>query len=177
MNTLSVQEKLGTPQTGTSRYTVVSCPFGDLLVVTDDGAALTRLWLPPASPDPSWERADDLPILAEARSQLRAYFAGERTDFDLPLAPRGTAFQRKVWEALRRIDYGTTKTYGQIALEIGAPGGARAVGAANHDNPIAIVQPCHRVIGANGKLVGFAGGLDQKRRLLDLEAAEAPLPL
>jgi methylated-DNA-[protein]-cysteine S-methyltransferase len=177
MNTLSVQEEQGTPPTGTSRYTVVSCPFGDLLVVTDDGAALTRLWLPPASPDPSWERTDDLPILAAARSQLQAYFAGERTDFDLPLAPRGTAFQRKVWEALRRIDYGTTKTYGQIALEIGAPGGARAVGAANHDNPIAIVQPCHRVIGANGKLVGFAGGLDQKRQLLDLEAAEVPLPL
>jgi methylated-DNA-[protein]-cysteine S-methyltransferase len=166
-----------TPVTGTSRYTVFSCPFGELLIVTDDGTALTRLWLPPATPDPSWERADELPILAEAHRQLDAYFAGERTDFDLPLAPRGTAFQRKVWEALRRIDYGTTKTYGQIALELGAPGAARAVGSANHDNPIAIVQPCHRVIGANGKLVGFAGGLEQKRQLLDLEAAEAPLPL
>jgi methylated-DNA-[protein]-cysteine S-methyltransferase len=166
-----------TPVAGTSRFTVVGCPFGDLMVVTDDGTALTRLWLPPAIADPAWERADDLPILAEARRQLEAYFAGERTEFDLPLAPRGTAFQRKVWEALCRIDYGTTKTYGQIALELGAPGAARAVGAANHDNPIAIVQPCHRVIGANGKLVGFAGGLDQKRQLLDLEAAEAPLPL
>jgi methylated-DNA-[protein]-cysteine S-methyltransferase len=161
----------------TTKYTFVTCPFGDLMPVTDDGIALTRMWLPPATPDPSWERADELPILAETRRQLKAYFAGELTDFDLPLEPGGTAFQRKVWEALRRIDYGTTKTYGQIALEIGAPGSARAVGSANHDNPLAIIVPCHRVVGANGSLVGFAGGLHQKRALLDLESAEAPLPL
>jgi methylated-DNA-[protein]-cysteine S-methyltransferase len=160
-----------------TQYTLVSCPFGDLMPVTDDGLALSRMWLPPATPDPGWERADDLPILAETRRQLNAYFAGELTDFDLPLEPGGTVFQRKVWEALRRIDYGSTKSYGQIALEIGAPGSARAVGSANHDNPLAIIVPCHRVVGANGKLVGFAGGLEQKRTLLDLESSAATLPL
>ena len=122
-------------------------------------------------------RDDDLPVLAAARRQLGEYFAGERTDFDLPLAARGTAFQRKVWDALRRIEYGTTRSYGQIADEIGAPGAARAVGAANHDNPLAIVVPCHRVVGANGSLVGYAGGLDQKRALLELETTAARLPL
>jgi methylated-DNA-[protein]-cysteine S-methyltransferase len=116
-------------------------------------------------------------VLAEARRQLGEYFAGERTIFELPLAPRGTAFQRKVWDALCRIEYGTTRTYGQIADEIGARGAARAVGAANHDNPIAIVVPCHRVIGANGSLVGYAGGLAQKRALLELETTAARLPL
>ncbi len=158
-------------------YTFVACPFGDLLVATDDGRAITRLWLPPAAPPAGWRRDDDAPVLAEARRQLTAYFAGELTDFDLPLAPRGTAFQRKVWDALRQIPYGGTRTYGQIATQIGAPGAARAVGAANHDNPIAIVVPCHRVIGAAGALVGYAGGLSQKRELLELEAADARLPL
>jgi len=160
-----------------TRYTFVTAPFGDVMIATVDGRSLSQVWLPPADPGPGWERDDDLPVLAEARRQLVAYFAGELTDFDLPLAPHGTAFQRKVWDALRAIDYGTTKTYGQIATEIGAPGAARAVGAANHDNPLAIIVPCHRVIGAGGSLVGYAGGLDQKRQLLDLEAAQAALPL
>ncbi len=161
----------------TPRYTKVSGPFGELLVATEDGAALSRVWLPPADPEPGWIRDDELPVLAAARRQLGEYFAGERTAFELPLAARGTAFQRKVWDALRRIEYGTTRSYGQIADEIGAPGAARAVGAANHDNPFAIVVPCHRVVGANGSLVGYAGGLDQKRALLELETAAARLPL
>ncbi len=161
----------------TPRYTMVSGPFGELLVATEDGEALSRVWLPPARPEDGWIRDDGLAVLAAARRQLGEYFAGERTEFSLPLAARGTAFQRKVWDALRRIEYGTTRSYGQIADEIGAPGAARAVGAANHDNPLAIVVPCHRVVGANGALVGYAGGLDQKRTLLELETMGARLPL
>jgi methylated-DNA-[protein]-cysteine S-methyltransferase len=156
---------------------MVAAPFGELLVATDDGERLSRVWLPPADPQPGWTRADDLPVLADTRQQLLAYFAGEREAFELALAPHGTAFQQRVWDALQAIPYGTTRTYGQIADEIGAPGAARAVGAANHDNPIAIIVPCHRVVGAGGKLVGYAGGLDQKRTLLDLEATTARLPL
>jgi methylated-DNA-[protein]-cysteine S-methyltransferase len=162
---------------GAPRYTMVPGPFGELLVGTEDGVGLRRIWLPPAQPQAGWLRDDDLPVLAEARRQLVEYFAGDRTTFELPLAPLGTAFQRKVWDALSRIGYGTTRTYGQIAVEIGAPGAARAVGSANHDNPLAIVVPCHRVVGASGALVGYAGGLDQKRALLELEATEARLPL
>ncbi len=160
-----------------TRYTFVTAPFGDVMIATADGVALSQVWLPPADPKPGWQRDDDWPVLAEARRQLLAYFAGELMEFDLPLAARGTAFQRKVWDALCGIDYGTTKTYGQIANEIGAPGAARAVGSANHDNPLAIIVPCHRVVGAGGSLVGYAGGLDQKRQLLELEAAQAALPL
>lgn len=158
-------------------YTLVPCPFGELLVSTDDGIGISRIWLPPANPQPGWQRDDALPVLVQARAQLEAYFAGQRTSFELSLAPKGTAFQRKVWDALIDIEYGTTKSYGQIAEEIGAPGAARAVGAANHDNPLAIVVPCHRVVGANGSLVGYAGGLDQKRALLDLEAGRDRLPI
>jgi methylated-DNA-[protein]-cysteine S-methyltransferase len=161
----------------TARYTFVPSPIGDVLLVSADGEALNRLWLPPAAAPTDAVRDDDLPVLAEARRQLTEYFDGRRTSFDVPLAPHGTRFQLAVWDALRRIPYGTTKTYGQIATEIGAPGAARAVGAANHDNPLAIVVPCHRVVGANGSLVGFAGGIEQKRTLLDLEAGTVALPL
>jgi methylated-DNA-[protein]-cysteine S-methyltransferase len=161
----------------TTRYTMISGPFGDLLATSDDGESLSRLWLPAAHPRDGWARDDELAVLAAVRRQLTEYFAGERTDFDLPLAAQGTVFQRKVWDALRRIEYGTTRTYGQIAEEIGARGAARAVGSANHDNPIAIVVPCHRVVGANGSLTGYAGGLDQKRALLELETSAARLPL
>ena len=105
----------------------------------------------------------------EAVEQLEAYFAGERTDFQLELDLVGTAFQRRVWTALRTIPYGQTRSYGEIAREIGAPGAFRAVGLANGHNPIGIIVPCHRVIGANGSLTGYGGGLDRKRVLLDLE--------
>ena len=110
-------------------------------------------------------------VLAEAQRQLRAYFDGELEDFDLPLAPTGTAFQRRVWHELEQIPYGETASYGEIAARLGlAPGASRAVGTANGSNPIAIVVPCHRVIGANGTLTGYAGGLHRKRYLLDLES-------
>lgn len=112
-------------------------------------------------------------VLAEAERQLQEYFAGVRQVFDLLLKPDGTAFYQSVWKALQEIPYGETRTYGDIAKIIGKPKAARAVGMANHHNPIMIVIPCHRVIGANGQLVGYAGGLDIKRRLLDLETSHA----
>lgn len=109
---------------------------------------------------------------AAALAQLREYFAGARTQFDLPLAPRGTAFQRQVWEALRPIPHGTTTSYGAIAASIGRPTASRAVGAANGQNPIAIVVPCHRVVGSTGALTGYGGGMDRKRWLLGHETAQ-----
>lgn len=114
----------------------------------------------------------DTPLLLEAKRQLEEYFAGLRASFSLPLNPRGTAFQKKVWQQLEAIPYGQTRTYGQIAAAVGQPTASRAVGGANHNNPIAIVIPCHRVIGANGKLTGYAGGLDIKEKLLRLEGVE-----
>lgn len=121
----------------------------------------------------------DRAAASEATRQLRAYLVGERTRFDLPLAPRGTAFQQRVWAALRTIPHGRTTSYGAIAAAIGQPSAARAVGLATGRNPLAIVVPCHRVIGAGGALTGYAGGLDRKRWLLALEApapAQAALP-
>jgi methylated-DNA-[protein]-cysteine S-methyltransferase len=144
--------------------TVYNSPVGPLRLQARDGA-LVGLELN-AQPGP--EHRDD-PVLAEAVDQLTAYFAGERTSFELPLALHGNAFEQRVWAALRTIPYGETTSYGEIARRIGAPTAARAVGLANGRNPIAIVVPCHRVIGANGKLVGFGGGLPMKRALLDLE--------
>jgi methylated-DNA-[protein]-cysteine S-methyltransferase len=108
------------------------------------------------------------------RRQLAEYFAGQRTAFELPLAPAGTPFQRGVWDALVAIPYGETRSYGELAALVGKPGAARAVGSANHDNPIAVVIPCHRVIGAGGSLTGYAGGIDRKRYLLELEGALQP---
>jgi methylated-DNA-[protein]-cysteine S-methyltransferase len=116
---------------------------------------------------------DGHPLIAEAKRQLRAYFAGELCWFELPLDVIGTDFQKRVWRALRSIPYGTTRSYSSIAGEIGAPRAVRAVGAANGRNPIPIVVPCHRVIGANGDLVGFGGGLRVKKLLLDLETRYA----
>lgn len=112
-------------------------------------------------------------VIARAREQLAEYFRGERHRFDLPLAPRGTEFQRRVWQHLCRIEYGTTLSYGELARRLGNPGASRAVGLANGSNPIPIVIPCHRVIGANGALTGFGGGLPIKRALLDLERSRA----
>lgn len=112
---------------------------------------------------------DASPLLDAAEAQLREYFAGARRTFDLPLAPHGTAFQQRVWAALRAIPYGETRTYGELAAAIGSPNASRAVGMANHRNPLPILIPCHRVIGADGSLAGYAGGLETKRRLLALE--------
>lgn len=156
-------------------YDIVPSPIGELLLV-GDGDALTGLHFP-SSPGgsvtppagPGWRR--DRPALAPAADQIAAYFAGELRSFDLPLAPAGTAFQRSVWDALTAIPYGETTSYGELAATLGRPGSARAVGAANGRNPIAIVVPCHRVIGADRTLTGYAGGLDAKRTLLHLEGA------
>lgn len=112
---------------------------------------------------------EETALIAEAWKQLQEYFEGNRKQFTLPLAPEGTAFQQKVWKALQTIPYGEVRTYGQIAAQIGEPKACRAVGMANHNNPVGIIIPCHRVIGANGKLTGYAGGLDKKEKLLQLE--------
>jgi methylated-DNA-[protein]-cysteine S-methyltransferase len=120
---------------------------------------------------PEWVR-DDAPFAA-AHAQLDEYFAGDRTEFDLPLHPSGTPFQLKVWDALRTIPYGEVRSYGEIAEQIGKPGAARAVGLANGRNPISIIVPCHRVIGASGALTGYGGGLERKQALLDLESRTA----
>jgi methylated-DNA-[protein]-cysteine S-methyltransferase len=156
------------------RYSTLTTPIGELMLTADDDGALTAVNLPDRHPDAAgWERDDEL--LADARRQLTEYFAGERTTFDLPLRPAGAPFQLRVWEALLRIPYGETASYGEIAREVGHPTASRAVGAANGRNPIAIVVPCHRVIGSNGSLTGYAGGLECKRALLDLEVGRAAL--
>jgi methylated-DNA-[protein]-cysteine S-methyltransferase len=151
-------------------------PFGDnqqlALVAGDRGIEQIRFEGTPAGGVP---RDDAFPVLKEAAGQLAAYFGGELKAFDLPLAPEGTPFQRSVWDALLTIPYGETRSYLQMAILIGAPKAVRAVGAANGQNPIPIVIPCHRVIGSNGKLTGFGGGLPLKRQLLDLEAPQKRL--
>jgi methylated-DNA-[protein]-cysteine S-methyltransferase len=148
-------------------YTTVESPIGELLLTAEDGA-LTRLYMAPFQLDSAW--AHDPDALAEPARQLAEYFAGERTEFELELRPAGTAFQRAVWDLLLGIPYGHTTSYGALALELGDPRKVRAVGLANGRNPISIVIPCHRVIGADGSLTGYGGGLPRKRQLLDLEA-------
>ena len=158
------------------RYTTMASPLGDLMLAGDDGV-LRNLWMlggrHPVVPRADWVR--DAGAFAEPVRQLAEYFAGERTAFELELDLGGTPFQQRVWNALREIPYGETRSYGEQAKRIGAPDAVRAVGHANGQNPIAIVVPCHRVIGANGSLTGFGGGLENKRRLLDLEAGVIPL--
>jgi len=155
-------------------FTVVGSPIGELML-TSDGAALTGLWLEEhagragAGPADAWKR--DPALFREAVAQVRAYVAGELRVFSLPLAAAGTPFQRRVWAALAEIPFGETRSYGEIARRIGQPGAARAVGLANGSNPISIVVPCHRVIGANGTLTGYGGGLERKRWLLEHESA------
>jgi methylated-DNA-[protein]-cysteine S-methyltransferase len=159
-------------------WSVLPSPIGELLLTTADGIDLTGLYFcPHKASHLEWERNqqtgiedDEAPILANTRRQLGEYFDGSRTGFELQLAAAGTAFQRRVWAALREIPYGQTRSYGDIAHRLGlVPGASRAVGLANGANPISIVVPCHRVIGASGSLTGYGGGLDRKRFLLDLE--------
>jgi methylated-DNA-[protein]-cysteine S-methyltransferase len=142
-------------------------PIGPLLLL-GEAAALTGLYMAPHDPDPAW-RHDPEPFAA-AVEQLEQYFAGERTEFDLPLELHGTAFQLRVWSLLREIPFGETTTYGALADRLGNPRAVRAVGLANGRNPISVIVPCHRVIGADGTLVGYGGGLDRKRALLAHEA-------
>ena len=154
-------------------WTVMPSPIGDLRVIERDGAISAIEFTPfrqPADGRPLGARADDHPLLAEAVRQLTAYFARELTDFDLPLAAVGTEFQHRVWDQLEKIGYGETASYGEVAGKLGMSNAAsRAVGLANGRNPIPIVVPCHRVIGANGTLTGYAGGLERKQQLLELE--------
>ena len=157
-------------------YTTFASPLGMLLAV-GDGRALKRLDMQDAPRatriSPRWRRDDD--AFADVRAQLEEYFAGDRRQFALTLDPQGSAFELRVWRALLEIPYGETASYGQIAARVGAPDAARAVGVANARNPIAVIVPCHRVIGANGTLTGYGGGLERKRLLLDLEAGVLPL--
>jgi methylated-DNA-[protein]-cysteine S-methyltransferase len=148
-------------------FTFVETPIGEILIA-GDADAVHEIHFAPATPHDDWTRDDS--ALKYASVQLRSYFAGKRRDFDFPLVPRGTEFQRVVWTALRQIPFGETTTYGEIARTIARPDAVRAVGAANGANPIPIVIPCHRVIGSNGSLTGFGGGLPAKRWLLDHEA-------
>ncbi len=151
-------------------YTTIDSPIGEILLTGEDGA-LTRLYMSPFVVDPAWKHDPD--ARAEPARQLAEYFAGERTEFELELAPAGTAFQQRVWALLLAIPYGETTTYGALADELGNPRTVRAVGLANGRNPISIVVPCHRVIGADGSLVGYGGGLERKRTLLAHEAEVA----
>jgi O-6-methylguanine DNA methyltransferase len=148
-------------------YAYAASPIGDLLLIAIE-EGLLEIHFPPALPPEG--AALDRARFARVMRQLDEYFAGKRKTFDLKLAMRGTPFQLAVWQALQRIPYGETRTYAGIAHEIGRPSATRAVGAANGANPIPIIVPCHRVIGTNGSLTGFGGGIDVKRRLLELEA-------
>src|SRR2546426_11214528 len=172
-------------------FTRFASPLGELVLTASD-TALTGVYFPtsrhgPSSVVPPHRNAERGPggeawleddghrpaseLLARARRQLTEYFARARTTFDLPLDPPGTAFQRRVWDALRTIPYGATSSYGELARRLGDPHATRAVGAANGKNPIPIIVPCHRVVGARGELTGFGGGMDRKRWLLEHEGA------
>ena len=160
-----------------TRYRTIDSPIG-LLTLAGDGPVLTNLRMADQTYEPDradWELDDR--AFPDAVEQLGAYFAGELHDFDLRLDMHGTDFQKRVWNALRTIPYGETRSYGEIAQQIGAPTAFRAVGLANGHNPIAVIVPCHRVIGANGSLTGFGGGLERKSALLDLEKNASNLTL
>lgn len=157
-------------------YTYLESPIGTLLLA-GDGAGLQQILFStegrPARPEPEWE--ENPSALADAVRQFKAYFAGELENFDLSLAPQGTPFQQRVWSELQKIPYGETISYGELARRIGNPKASRAVGLANGSNPLSIVIPCHRVIGSNGKLTGYGGGLPIKEKLLALERRQLRL--
>ncbi len=161
------------PSTSKLWKSTITSPVGELQVYATDSKLVGLLW--PDSADRRFEgqskpiKIDAHPLLSQLQLQLKQYFAGQRQTFDIPVAPQGTDFQRLAWQALTRIPYGQTRTYSQQATSIGRPKAVRAIGAANGQNPISIVIPCHRVVGKSGKLTGFAGGLDVKQYLLDLE--------
>ncbi|MGC5360382.1 methylated-DNA--[protein]-cysteine S-methyltransferase [Streptomyces sp. DT24] len=154
----------------TRRHTVADSPYGPLTLVAT-GDALSGLYMTDQRHRPAQENfgAPDPGPFAEAIRQLDAYFEGELRDFDLPLRLDGTPFQRSVWDQLTRIPYGETRSYGELAEHLGKPGASRAVGLANGKNPVGIIVPCHRVIGASGSLTGYGGGLERKQRLLAFE--------
>lgn len=153
-------------------YTKMESPVGEILLVSD-GHHLLRVSMDrqkyAAEIQPDWVEKRNVPSLQMAAEQLQSYFAGKRSDFDLPLSFQGTEFQKRVWHCLTRIPYGETISYGELARRVGNAKASRAVGLANGKNPLAIVVPCHRVIGANGTLTGYGGGLERKQKLLLLE--------
>lgn len=159
-------------------FKVVPSPIGKLKLVASDSGLVAILW---ENDNPRRVRLSvlvertDHPTLLRAEKELEEYFAGVRDSFTIPLDMRGTEFQKRVWEALLGIPFGQTRTYGQLAHQLGNPRATRAVGAANGRNPLAILVPCHRVVGFSGKLTGFAGGLDAKAHLLKLEGREGTL--
>jgi len=157
-------------------YTTFDSPVGELLL-SGDGQALRGLYMQEgrtaAAVRADWLRDDD--AFTDVRAQLDEYFDGRRTDFDLPLAMAGSEFQRRVWRALEDIPYGETISYGEQARRLGPPATPRNVGATNGRNPISIIVPCHRVVGSDGSLTGYGGGLERKRMLLDLEAGALTL--
>ncbi|HXZ48943.1 MAG TPA: methylated-DNA--[protein]-cysteine S-methyltransferase [Usitatibacter sp.] len=155
-------------------YLRIDTPLGPMIAVEDHGALgaldfTDARYARPVAAD--WREDPASPLLCDCARQLAEYFARRRRRFDLPLAPQGTPFQRRVWDEIARVPYGTTLTYSQLAERAGAPGAARAAGAATGRNPLAIVVPCHRVVGAHGDLTGYAGGVERKARLLSLEGA------
>ncbi|MFF1543361.1 methylated-DNA--[protein]-cysteine S-methyltransferase [Streptomyces sp. NPDC058291] len=157
------------------QHTVIDSPYGDLTLVADEGV-LCGLYMTGQRHRPPQEDfgpRDDT-LFGEAEEQLAAYFAGESKEFTLELRLHGTPFQRSVWDRLRTIPYGETRSYGELARALGSPAASRAVGLANGRNPVGIIVPCHRVIGAGGGLTGYGGGLDRKQRLLRFESGAAP---
>jgi methylated-DNA-[protein]-cysteine S-methyltransferase len=157
-------------------YSYVDSPLGALLLVRDE-VGLTGLYLPTGKhrvdPEPDWVRDDT--AFEDVSTQLAEYFAGDRREFDLPLHPAGTEFQLRAWAALREIPYGETRSYAKQAAAVGSPNASRAIGLANGRNPISIIVPCHRVVGADGSLTGYGGGLPAKRWLLEHEATRSGL--
>ncbi|MFJ5272349.1 methylated-DNA--[protein]-cysteine S-methyltransferase [Streptomyces sp. NPDC088358] len=156
------------------RHTVTDSPYGPLTLVADDGllCGLYMVGQRHRPPQEDFGERDDT-LLAEPKRQLAAYFAGDLKEFDLPMRLAGTPFQRSVWDQLARIPYGEIRSYGELADALGNPKASRAVGLANGRNPVGIIVPCHRVVGADGSLTGYGGGLDRKRRLLDFERGSA----
>ena len=157
-------------------YTTMESPVGTLRLVAEE-AGLRTVWFvrgrKDEEPDAAWKK--DSAFFADVMRQLNAYFAGELREFEIPLLMLGTDFQKRVWKALLSIPYGETMSYGELAKRIGEPKAVRAVGAANGQNPIPIIVPCHRVIGSDGSLTGFGGGLENKKKLLELESRQRRL--
>ncbi len=153
-----------------NQFTYYQSPYGQMTLQANEHGLLGAWFeIQTTQPQQLGIYSDNNPILSEAVRQLEEYFSGKRTQFELPLAAKGTAFQQAVWQALCRIPFGETWSYQQLADEIGNPKAVRAVGLANGKNPISVIVPCHRVIGKNGKLTGYAGGVETKQRLLELE--------
>jgi methylated-DNA-[protein]-cysteine S-methyltransferase len=157
------------------RWCRIETPLGTVRIVAR-GEAIAGIWFDgqkyDAVPDAAWHESPNDPLLRDAARQLREYFAGRRERFDLALAPQGTAFQKSVWREIAKVPAGRTASYGDLARRIGRPSAARAVGAAVGRNPLSVAVPCHRIVGSDGSLTGYAGGLDRKRALLALECVE-----